>query len=426
MSKLLLLTLSAAACLAAEVHTMTLHQAVERALRQSPDLMLARLQEQRAAQQVRVARDPFFPKLFVGSGLAYSNGFPMSIEGSAPSVVQARAVASVFDRQRSLLIEQARENARTAALDIEVRRDEILLSAVDLYLEAERAARNAEAARRQLESLAKVAAAVRLRVSEGRELPLEASRTNLDVARARLRAEQFDSARLFAESSLALVLGLAPGDRVVAAGEHRATPDLPASEESAVEAALRESLQIRRLESALPAKGFEISSHKASRLPRLDLVAQYGVFARFNNYEDFFRKFQRNNGQLGVSFQIPLFPSHAAEARTAQAESEAAGLRLQISAARGRISLDVRGSFQRVAEAGMAAEVARLDLDVTRESLNVLISRFQEGHASLRDVEAARYLESEKWITYYDACYALESARFALLKHTGSLLAALR
>ena len=36
------------------------------------------------------------------------------------------------------------------------------------------------------------------------------------------------------------------------------------------------------------------------RLPRADLVSQYGLFARFNNYDEFFRKFQRNNGQIGV------------------------------------------------------------------------------------------------------------------------------
>src|ERR1035441_10910031 len=67
-------------CLArAEVRPMTLRQAVETALKQNPDIALARLDEEKAWQAVRVARGPFAPRLVVGSGLAYSNGFPMSI-----------------------------------------------------------------------------------------------------------------------------------------------------------------------------------------------------------------------------------------------------------------------------------------------------------------------------------------------------------
>ncbi|MBV8820752.1 MAG: TolC family protein, partial [Acidobacteriaceae bacterium] len=49
---------------------MTLRQAVERALRQSPELVLTRLDEQRARAGIQIARDPFTPKVNAGSGLA--------------------------------------------------------------------------------------------------------------------------------------------------------------------------------------------------------------------------------------------------------------------------------------------------------------------------------------------------------------------
>jgi outer membrane protein len=51
---------------AAEIRTMTLGEAVRLALGQNPDVILARLDEQKAAQAVHVARDPFIPKLAVG------------------------------------------------------------------------------------------------------------------------------------------------------------------------------------------------------------------------------------------------------------------------------------------------------------------------------------------------------------------------
>ena len=70
-----------------------------------------------------------------------------------------------------------------------------------------------------------------------------------------------------------------------------------------------------------------------------------------------------------------------------------------------------------------AGVVTRLDLELARESLGVLLARMEEGRASLREVEAGRYLENEKWIAFYDARRALELARYQLLRRTGGLLA---
>src|SRR5690242_5757698 len=92
--RLSVLMLAFAVCARAEVYTMTLSEAVDRALAQNPELMIARVEEQKAAQAVRIAKDPFYPKIYAGSGLAYSSGFPLSLEGSAPSIVQAKAIGT--------------------------------------------------------------------------------------------------------------------------------------------------------------------------------------------------------------------------------------------------------------------------------------------------------------------------------------------
>ena len=54
--------------LRAEVHVMTLRQAVDRALEQNPDIALARLDEQKAQQAVRLTKAPFSPRIDAGSG----------------------------------------------------------------------------------------------------------------------------------------------------------------------------------------------------------------------------------------------------------------------------------------------------------------------------------------------------------------------
>ena len=411
---------------AAEVRMMTLKEAAEVALKASPEALLSRLEEQKAAQRVQVARDPFVPKVYAGSGLAYSSGFPMSIDGAAPSVVQARAVASVYNKREKFQVAQAREEARGVALDGQTRRENAVYRTLDLFLEAEQKGRVLDMARKQVESVHKVEEVVKLRVKEGRELPLEASRAALAVARAEQRVMQLEADRDHMEAMLGQVLGMAAGDRVRAAGEEREAAVLPATEPEAVEQATLESREVRRLESALLGKAMEAQAQRAARWPTLDLVAQYGLFAKFNRYEDFFRHFQRHNGQLGVSVQIPLVSGSAAKALAEAAETEVARLRVEMSSTRSRIAVEASKKFQDVKRTEGDRKVSRLELDVAREELSVELAKMDEGRSTLRQVEGARMAEQERWMKYYEAQYAVERARYALLERTGGLVAALR
>jgi outer membrane protein TolC len=417
----------AAGIAAGEVRNLTLREAVKTALDQNPDVLLARLDEQKAVLEARAARDPFAPKVYAGSGLAYTSGFPMSIEGSAPSAFQARASASIYNLPQRYRAAQARENARGAAIDVLARRDEAVLRAALLYLDTQHAARALEAARGQAASLEKVRASVDLRVKEGHELPIESRRVSLDLARARQRMQILEDDLDFSGRSLAAVLGFDAGDVVRPADDAaEVSVEVPGTEEAAIALALEGNHEVRRLESALVAKGFEARSYRALRYPTVDLVAQYGLFTRFNNYEDFFRRFERHNGQLGVSFQLPLWTGPAPKAQAAQAEAEIARLRLQLNQSRNRIALETRRAFQNVGRAATAREVARQDFELQREQVSIRLAQFEEGRAGLRQVEEARFAENEKWLALLDAQYALARARFELLRRTGGLAAALR
>ncbi|MBI1790876.1 MAG: TolC family protein [Acidobacteria bacterium] len=405
----------------AEVHHLSLRQAIELALKQNPDLALARLDERKAQEDVRVARDPFTPRIAVGSGLAFNNGFPMSIEGSAPSVIQARANQYLFNRQQTWTVAKVRENARGAGIAAASKHDEVVYRVASLLLDAERAARALELARKQVDSLEKVAQTVRARVEEGRALELENKQAAYQVARGRQRVEILESDLVAAESALAFALGFEENDLVRPVEETRLAQELSVTEEAAVERALRASKELRKLESDLLAEGLDIKAQKAAKLPRIDLVAQYGLFARYNNYDDYFRTFQRHNGLLGISFQVPLLVGPSVAALSAQAEVNAAKLRVQRNAARQRISLDTRKSYREIQQAQTASQVARLDLDVAREQLSVALALMGEGRATLRQVEEARFNENEKWLAFYDAQYGVERARLNLLKQTGEL-----
>src|SRR6185437_9313393 len=125
----------------AETHTLTLKQAVARALAQNPEVLMARLDEAKASLGVRVARSPFTPRLGVGSGVAYSNGFPLSIEGSAPAAFEAKGNAYLFNMPQHYAIQQAKETARGANIASGEKSDEIAYRVASLYIDADRAGR---------------------------------------------------------------------------------------------------------------------------------------------------------------------------------------------------------------------------------------------------------------------------------------------
>ncbi|MGA2326120.1 MAG: TolC family protein [Bryobacteraceae bacterium] len=411
---------------AVEVRTLTLREAIDLALNQNPDILLARLDQQKAEDAVRLARDPFIPKVVVGSGLAYSNGFPMSIEGATPSIMQARAIADVFNRPQSYRVAAAKESRRGAALDAGARQDEIVYRTAELFLEAQKGARMAGVAGAEVKSLEGVLETVRARVAEGRELPIESRKAELNLARARYRSQVLDGNTRAAQNALGVVLGLDAAELVRPVDTESPAPAMPESPDAAVKSALANSKELRALQSKLLAKGFDIRAQRAGRLPTFDLVAQYGLLAKFNNYADFFSKFQRHNGQLGISFQLPLFSGPGIAAASAQAEAEAAQLRIQFRSVRRRIESDTRRAYEDIQQAEAARDVAQLDLDVAREQVSLLLAQMQEGRAALRQVEEARAAETGKWIAFYDAGTNLEKARLNLLRHTGELQAALR
>ena len=420
------LLLASVSAMAAETYTLTLREAVDLALRQNPEMVVTRLDEQKAAQSVRLSRDPFYPKIVVGSGAAYSTGYPLTIDGSPPSIFQAKAIQTFFNRTKTYQAAEAKESERTTRVDIDIKRDDIIFRTASLYLDAERATQVHDIVRRQIQEYEQIGRGVAARVAEGKELDVENDKAALNLARARQRANALDLDRAYLERSLAIVLGYSSDDAVQISSSERSAPELPASETAAVELALANSKEVRRLESVLTARGYAAKAQRAAKLPQVDLVAQYSLLTRYNFNEDFFGKFNRHAGQIGVSVQLPVLSGTGASALAEQADLDSTRLREQIKSARGRISLDARRSFEELRNVEAAEEVARLDLEVTRKMLSVTLAQFGEGRATLTDVAAMRTAENEKWIAFFDAQSSRERARLNVLRQTGSLLSALR
>ena len=409
----------------AESKTFTLRQALDLALTQNPDVLIARLDQQKSRTQVSLMRDPFLPKLSAGTGAAYTSGYPTSIDGNPPAIIQGKLGMALFNRPQSYLVAQAREGVRTAAMETTRRQSEIVYRVTSLYLDTEQAVQSVTALQRELENLSKVRELTEQRVAEGRELAIESKKASLAVLRARQRAETLRLDLAGAENLLAQVLGLPPGDTVKVAPEQREPLPVPLSEEISIETALEASNDLKILQSNVQARLLEIKSYQSARLPKIDFITQYAMLAK-RNYQDYFSRFQRNNEEIGLAIEIPLIVGRANSAQQMQAEIEVAKLRVEVGRTRTRIAGELRKGYQDLRRAEAARELARADLDLSREELEIDLAQMDEGRLPLAKVEAARASENEKWLAYYEAQHAAEIAKLNVMRQMGTLEAALR
>lgn len=425
MQKCIFVFLFTAAVACAEVHSLTLREALEIASRQNPDIALAHLDQQRTEQGIKVARDPFRPKVYGGSGIAYTYGYPNSIDGNAPSIFEVKTDMALYNRPDSYLLAEAKENARGANLGAQAKADEVAYQTASLFLDARQAENIAETVSAEIPDLRKVVDVTSSQVAEGVQLPLELMQANVNLEAAQQRV---DNARLdadYLDMMLAVTLGYPVNDRV-----HPVESDLPdipqpVSEDDATRIALNNNKELRQMRSNVLAKELELHSYRSARLPQVNLVAQYALFAKYN-YAQYFQKFQSNNFQIGASITIPLLVGSSFSGRADQAATDMQKIRIQMEQVRNRVTTDTRHSYQEWKRAQESLHLSHSQLDLARERLTVLLAQNTEGKVTMGSLEQARVAESNDWIALYEAQNTVLRAQLAILRQMGTLMAAVR
>ena len=186
--------------------------------------------------------------------------------------------------------------------------------------------------------------------------------------------------------------------------------------------ALRNSFTIQEAEHERAARQRLYSGEKGGYLPTVDFIGLYQVLAKFNNYNQFFNpnSFQRNNVTIGISARVPIF-SQKTRASVSLAKTQLREAEIQLGTKRQQVRLDVQQKTRSVRVLDAQWEVARLDLKLARETLEVMQSKFEQGQSTLRDIEQARLDESDRWVGFLDAEFARQQGQLSLLQATGQL-----
>jgi outer membrane protein len=403
----------------ASARPLTLKRAIELALQNSKDIQVAKIQASIADHAALISKAEFMPNFYAGSGAGYSYGIPETPGGRAPSIFSMTYTENVFNEPLRGKGKELQEQAKSQMISLEDMKNSVIARTAAAYLELGKVRHALELLRKEQESAEKILEVTQQRQGEGYELPVEVTKAQLTKAQVVQRILQLEGREDELEVFLRNQLGLGQDQAVEVTPE-----DLPgeAEQEGAnlIAMAMQNNADLRIAESDVRAKEFRFTGEKRGYLPTLELVSVYSVLAKFNNYDQFFNHFQRNNYNAGVQVQVPLFSART-KAAIGLAKVNLEVAKANLANKKSEVSADVRLRTRRLRERDAAKEVARLELQLAQQSVAVLQSQFGEGKANLREVEKARLEENEKWMAYLEANFQRQQAQIELLRTAGQL-----
>src|SRR3954468_2398156 len=103
----------------AKADPVTFRQAVELALRHSGTMAIATADQQRAHASYLELRNMYLPQVTLGSGLGWSYGYPMSIEGSAPTIFNVDTRQYIINAANKAFMNAAKLDWQATGMNIQ-------------------------------------------------------------------------------------------------------------------------------------------------------------------------------------------------------------------------------------------------------------------------------------------------------------------
>ena len=400
---------------------LPLERAIRLALSHSTASAIANADVQRAFASYRELRNNYLPQLVLGSGLGWSYGYPLSIEGSAPALANAVAQSTVFNPTQRQFLNAAKIEWQASEFQDKDQRIAVIQDVALTYAELAKWEARLQRLQQDEAQAQQMEEAVAERLHEGVDSTVDLNKAKLTGARVRLhRAEARGNADVL-RRHLSTLTGL-PVSSIELAPE--TIPALPpvAAEEDVSEKAIASSPAIKLAEQHSLAESMRALGEHRALYPSVDFSAQYARFSTFNNYTRYFpaHTFQVDNATIGFALKIPLFNA-SQRARADAAEAEAVKAKKQAEATRNQVAEETL-KLQRAAEQLEAArEVAQLEYQLAQSGLEAAQTRVDAKTGTLHELADARVQAAERYLLFQDADFEYQRIRMNLLRATGDL-----
>ncbi|MGB8763037.1 MAG: TolC family protein [Candidatus Sulfotelmatobacter sp.] len=402
---------------------VTLRQAVELALKHATGMSIAADEQQHAAASYRELRNSYIPQLNAGAGIGWSDGFPLSLEGAAPSLFNVNAQSALINPALKDFIRAAQSDIVVSALQTKDQRNQVIQDTVLSYAELAGWEQRLSHLHETMTAADQVEKAVAQRVKEGVDSEIDGSKARLSVARVRLRMVEASGSADVLREHLSRLIGLPSASIEIDPDSVPALPVVKPEADPDTESLAKATDANPVVQAAVEharAQYLRVKGEQRSLWPSIDFAAQYALLATYNNYDAYYTHFQPNNATVGVAIHLP-FLNLAQHERVKEAESEARKDTNQAEAARNQVSEETLRLERSVTQLQDARDVAELEYEIAQSNVKATRTRMESSTATIHDLGDAETQASERWIKVQDVTIELERSQVELLRATGDL-----
>lgn len=412
MKRIAVLTMAGLLCLVAVpafAETVSLREAVNRALKNNHLLKAASLEEGAAREGVAVSRSRYLPRVSLESGALLSTTpssvFMMKLDEGRIDPVSDFSAAKLNnpdargDFRTSLRLEQplldfgigtgvqlAEKDAEAAQASLDLARERMAFRVYLAYLEVRRARAFREIADQALADAKEHVRLAQVRERDGVGLKSDQLRAATEVSEAEQSQLTAVNDLELARMRLNLVVGGAQGEALDIA-EAPQLKDSGAGSRELVELAQRSRPDLKVAEKAVQKGELAVRQAKDAYLPTVYASASYQV-----NDRDLPLGYDHDSWNVGVNLRWDLFDGTRRSHEKGRAELSRQAAAEVLEDQRREAGLQVTEALLRRQEATSKLAAARAALEAAREAVRLVGLRFQNGLSpmvELMDAEAA-------------------------------------
>ncbi len=407
---LLLICVAATAPLRAQT-TLTLQEAVSRAVTHSPELRVMRAAVAEAQANALVAQQAFRPAASVSTTPGYATGLPIAVLGQVPAIGTIETHKLFYDVAARAEELAARVEIESATTQFELRTRDTAQAAAELS--ARHAADQAlvDAATRRLSSQETVLARTNALRSEGRARDLDVDRAALQVSTARRAALQAQTRLKMDELRLRHLIDWPADQPLHVRAEPPATfpPDnLAVAEKNdpVVRSLNRQTEQLQR------------ATEQQRRVFQPTVATQLQYSRLFDRYSRFYLHFKPDDLSVGATINLPLWTGGRRASAIAKLTAQLQRVTAETQRRQNDIEISVREAEADLQDALAESELAMRAHELAAETRRVSEAMAREGRGEANDVPLAEaaLADADEQVATANLHLAMARARILVLR----------
>jgi outer membrane protein len=423
-SILLLLPLLAVPARAQEVAAprLSLEEAIDRALRQNPEVLAQRGRLQPAEAAVRSALFDFVPTASVTTGFGYTapgERWAGSVRlGEQPAIYSSSYRLGLnYSLSGSTLLQPSVARAQQRAVEERVTGIErsIASQVTQQYLSVLQAEEAVSLAHQEIERTREHVRLAEARSQVGAGTVLDIRRAQVQEGQAELRLVQGETALVRETLALGRMIGTSLPERVELVTRFElSAPTLDG--EALLAQAHRANPTLQALRAQVDASEARVTSARTAYLPSLNLNAGFTGQTNQPRGEDlgfpFGYRQQPFSASVGIS--LPVFTGYTRRLQVEEARATANDTRQSVRAEELRLDAEVRSAVRTVEAAHRAALLGERVRDIAEEELRLARERFRQGAGTSVEVTDAQASLAQAEQQHLDSVYAYHKSLAAL------------